>query len=67
MEKAESEWRCVRCGTLLGVEKRGHMHLKYKTAQFIVAGSVLASCRRCGELSETFVGRASSSSSSHAA
>ena len=51
--EAESEWRCRRCGALLGVERGGRLHLKYKTAQFMVRGSVIAVCRRCSELNET--------------
>jgi DNA invertase Pin-like site-specific DNA recombinase len=34
---SEKEWRCRQCGTLLGVERGGKLHLKYKTAQFVVA------------------------------
>lgn len=52
----EREWRCPRCGTLHGVERGGKLHLKYKTAQFVVTGSVMAVCRRCSELCETVVG-----------
>ena len=52
----ESEWRCRQCGTLLGVERGGRLHLKYKTAQFVVSGEVMAVCRRCAEISETVVG-----------
>lgn len=42
--------------TLFGVERGGRMHLKYKTAQFVVSGSVMAVCRRCSEINETVVG-----------
>jgi phage FluMu protein Com len=51
------EWRCTRCGALLGVEVRGRMHLKYKTAQYVVAGVVTAVCRRCEMTNETFCPR----------
>jgi phage FluMu protein Com len=47
------EWRCVRCGTLLGVEVRGRMHLKYKSALYTVTGAVTAVCRRCDATNET--------------
>ena len=58
MENLQNEkaWRCRQCGTLLGVERAGRLHLKYKTAQFVVSGQVMAVCRRCSEISETAVG-----------
>lgn len=46
------DWRCRKCGALLGVERDGKLHLKYKTAQFIVEGRVIAVCRRCTEFNE---------------
>ncbi len=58
----EKEWRCRQCGTLLGVERGGRMHLKYKTAQFVVSGSVMAVCRRCSEINEMVVGHNASAS-----
>ena len=42
--------------TLLGVERSGRMLLKYKTAQFVVTGPVMAVCRRCSEINEVTVG-----------
>ena len=47
---AERQWRCKRCQTLLGVERGGVLHLKYKKARFAVRGVAQAVCRRCGEL-----------------
>lgn len=47
------EWRCRKCGGLLGVERGGRIHLKYRRAQFVVRGEVLAVCPRCSELNET--------------
>ena len=49
---SEHQWRCKRCQTLLGVEKGGQLYLKYKKAQFVVQGAVLAVCRSCAELNE---------------
>jgi len=49
----EHEWRCRKCRSLLGVERSGRLHLKYKDAQFVVEGTVMAVCRRCSELNET--------------
>jgi hypothetical protein len=45
-EQGDKEWRCRKCGTLLGVERKGRLHLKYKTAQYVVTGPVKAVCRR---------------------
>ena len=50
-ENPERSWRCRRCGALLGVERDGKLHLKYKAAQYLVEGSVTAVCHRCNELS----------------
>ena len=50
---SEQEWRCRKCRSLLGVERSGRLHLKYKEAQFVVEGTVTAVCRRCSELNET--------------
>jgi phage FluMu protein Com len=49
----EREWRCRKCRSLLGMERSGRLHLKYKDAQFVVEGKVMAVCRRCSELNET--------------
>jgi len=37
---------------LLGVERRGRLHLKYKMVQYVVTDAVMAVCRRCSEMSE---------------
>ncbi|MBN1630005.1 MAG: hypothetical protein JW990_09585 [Thermoleophilia bacterium] len=47
----ERSWRCRHCGSLLGVEHEGRLHLKYKAAQYLVVGSVTAVCHRCNQLS----------------
>jgi len=51
-QSAEREWHCSQCGTLLGVEKGGRLHLKVKAAQFVVqVGSWASRCSpRSGEL-----------------
>jgi phage FluMu protein Com len=56
-QPSEKEWRCRQCGTLLGVERGDRLHLKDKTAQFVVSGPVMAVCRRCSEINETVIGR----------
>lgn len=54
----EAEWRCRKCGTLLGIERTGRVHIKHKRAQFVVRGHVMAVCPRCAELNELDNGRA---------
>jgi len=49
----EDEWRCRKCGTLLGVRRGGRVHVKHKRAQLVVRGHVMAVCPRCAELNET--------------
>jgi hypothetical protein len=51
----EREWRCTGCSTLLGVEREGRLHIKYKTARYAVTGAVTAICRRCAGTNETNV------------
>jgi len=46
------EWRCQECKTLLGIWRRGKMHLQYKKAQYLVRGKVLAVCRACSTINE---------------
>lgn len=51
----EREWRCRKCGTLLGVERGTRLHLRYKQAQYVVDGgdySVIAVCRNCATINE---------------
>ncbi|MCC6644567.1 MAG: hypothetical protein IT374_03220 [Polyangiaceae bacterium] len=66
-DRTEREWRCRSCGTLLGVERQGKMHLKYKTAQYVVTGPVTAICRRCSELNEITCAPADAAASGRAA
>lgn len=47
------EWRCRKCGGLLGVVRGGRIHLKHRRAQFVVRGEVMAVCPRCSEMNET--------------
>jgi hypothetical protein len=49
---APSEWRCPACHALLGVEREGALHLRYKDAIYIARGPVRAVCRRCHEACE---------------
>lgn len=55
MEPTEKEWRCRCCGTLLGIEMLGKLTMRYKTATFVVVGTVQAICRRCSDFNEIIV------------
>ena len=48
------EHRCPRCRCLLAVEDDGRIHVRIKgECHFIVlGGTVMATCRRCGEMQE---------------
>ncbi len=51
----KQEWRCTKCDTLLGVERGGRLHLRYKEAQYVVDGgdyNVIAVCRNCSTVNE---------------
>jgi hypothetical protein len=52
-ERTDREWRCRVCDCLLGVERGQAIHLKYKTAEYVVTGTVTATCRRCSAPNET--------------
>jgi ribosomal protein L40E len=47
-------WHCEKCGALLGVERRGGLHLRHKEQQYVVGGeyNVIAVCRRCSAVNE---------------
>lgn len=50
--------RCGQCSTLLGIESRGLLHLKYKDTDnwFIGTFRWITRCRRCGTLNSVTVG-----------
>ena len=49
---------CQQCGTLLGLERRGQLHLKYKDTEnwFVGAFKWTTRCRRCGSMNSLTVG-----------
>lgn len=51
----KDSWKCEACGTLLGVERRPRLHVRYKQLDLMVDGSdfiVTIPCRKCGRLNE---------------
>jgi hypothetical protein len=43
-------WRCHACATLLGVERDGELHVKYKEAHYWIRGGCRHVCRCCGAM-----------------
>jgi len=43
-----SQWRCRKCGTLLGVATGDEVEVRYKTAVYRVRGELATDCRKCG-------------------
>jgi hypothetical protein len=47
------DWRCPRCGKLLGRRCDGRLHLRFtRSHEYLVGLPVAATCRSCGTLSE---------------
>lgn len=48
------EWRCTRCGKLLGLYRDGRLHLRFARGhEYFVGFPAVASCRGCGTLNRT--------------
>jgi phage FluMu protein Com len=52
----DKEWRCTRCGKLLGLLRDGRLHLRFARGHEYLVGfpatSVCRGCRTLNELSE---------------
>jgi len=47
------EWRCTRCGKLLGVLEGGRLHIRFARGhQYIVGFPATSVCRSCRTLNE---------------
>ena len=47
------EWRCIRCGKLLGVVVGNRIHLRFTRGhEYIVTFPASGTCRGCGTLNE---------------
>ena len=50
---AQQEWRCPRCGKLLGVVANGRLHLRFARGhEYLVGFPATSTCRSCGTLNE---------------
>jgi len=48
------DWRCTRCGKLLGLVQGDRVHLSFARGyEYIVGLPVVATCRDCGTLNQT--------------
>lgn len=49
----EREWRCRRCGKLLGLIREARVHLRFARGhEYLVAFPAIATCRGCHTLNE---------------
>lgn len=49
----EKEWRCSRCGKLLGVLRDGRLHLRFARGhEYLVGFPATSVCRGCRTLNE---------------
>ena len=47
------EWRCERCGRLLGILEEGRLHIKFsRGGEYLVSFPVTAVCPACHTLNE---------------
>ena len=49
----ETEWRCTRCGKLLGVLEENRVHIRFSRGhEYLVGFPVTGVCRSCQTLNE---------------
>lgn len=49
----DTEWRCSRCGKLLGILRAGRLHLRFARGhEFFVGIPATGVCRNCSTLNE---------------
>lgn len=49
-----NDWRCCRCGALLGIHREGGMHVSFARGhEYLFSYPATATCRRCGTMSQT--------------
>jgi len=56
----DREWRCTRCGKLLGILEDARLHIRFARGhEYIVGFPASSVCRSCGTLNELMVQRES--------
>ena len=51
--QSKAEWRCARCGKLLGMLKGGRLHLRFaRCHEYLVGFPATGTCRWCGTLNQ---------------
>lgn len=51
--RSGNDWRCCRCGALLGIPRDGLMHVSFARGhEYLVSFPATATCRRCGTLNQ---------------
>lgn len=49
-----NDWRCSRCGALLGIHRDGLVHVSFARGhEYLFSYPATATCRRCGTMSQT--------------
>jgi hypothetical protein len=49
----QSEWRCTRCGKLLGVLQENRLHIRFSRGhEYLVGFPITGVCRGCRTLNE---------------
>lgn len=49
-----NDWRCCRCGALLGIHRDGLVHVSFARGhEYLFSYPATATCRRCGTISQT--------------
>jgi len=52
--KTQQEWRCSRCGKLLGVFIDNRIHIKFvRSHEYLVGLPATGTCRACGTLNQS--------------
>jgi len=51
--RTESEWRCKKCGKLLGLHTGTRLHIRYARGhEYLVGFPATGTCRGCGTLND---------------
>lgn len=51
---SSNDWRCSRCGALLGIHRDGLMHVSFARGhEYLFSYPATATCRHCRTMSQT--------------